>query len=183
MIMNMDIDRFIPDNSENWIIKHNTIYFKKYGLIPILKQIDGHIFISLDRRITKPVIKITNKLTKMEEPFFFCDRNTIYEKNIHNEDLQNIVRNYIIAISDESFFKFISISEFDYINNFANFLTEYNCHKTFKAIYDFQKDKLFNRKWTDWYTNKTHWEVKNEEIRDYYSILERQIKLSIFFSS
>ena len=179
----MDIDKFIPDNSENWIIKHNTIYFKKYGLIPILKKIDGHTFISLDRRITKPVIKIAKKLSKMEEPFFFCDRNTICEKNIHIEDINNIVRNYVIAISDETFFKFIANSDFDYINNLASFLTTYDCHRTFKAVYDYQKHNLFHKKWIDWYSNKDYWQVKNEEIRDYYSILERQIKLNIFFSS
>lgn len=178
----MDIERFIPDSNDNWLIRHNTIYFKKWGLIPILKEIDGIIFISLDRRITKAVIKISNKLSKMEEPFFFCDRNTISEKNIHNEDLGPIVQNYIMAISDEVFFKFISNSEFDYINNLANFLTLYDCHSLFKKIYDHKKDNFFNKKWIDWYNHREHWEVKNEEIRDYYSILERQIKLNIFFS-
>jgi len=179
----MDIDRFIPDNSENWIIKHNIIYFKKYGLMPILKKIDGHTFISLDRRITKPVIKISNKLSKMEESFFFCDRNTIFKENIYINDINNIIENYLTSIIDETFFKFISSSNFDYINNLSMFLITYDCHREFKLIYDLQKEKLFNKKWTDWYTNKDYWEVKNEEIRDYYSILERQIKLNIFFSS
>lgn len=178
----MDFERFIPEINDKWFVKHQTIYFTKGGSIPLLKKIDGVYYISLDRRATRKVIKLIKKLNELDVEFYLCDRMTIAEKHIHREDLDNIIKNYLYAISDEVFFDFIQGSEFDYINNLTNFLNLYDCHKTFKHYYDKLKVNHFEKMWNDWYTMRTFYVVKNEDIRNYYSILERQIKLNIFFS-
>jgi hypothetical protein len=178
----MDINILIPENNNSWYVKHNTIYFLKYGAIPVLKKIDGVYYVSLDNRITKKVIKIIKHLTKLKIVFYLCDRMTICENHIHNEDKSNIIKNYLYAISNEVFFDFIKESEFDYVNNLTKFLNLYDCHKTFKHYYDKLKVNHYEKMWTDWYSMRTYYSVKNEDIRNYYSILERQIKLNIFFS-
>ena len=177
----MDIEKFIPESNNNWYVDHNTIYYFKGGSIPLFRNIDGLNFVSLDLRATKKVIKIIKRLTDLEIDFYLCDRVTIAEKHIHLEDLENIIKNYLFAISNEVFFEFIRSSDFDYIRNLTNFLNLYDCHPTFKRIYEYLKERHFLQVWTDWYANITHYTVKNEEMRDYYMILERQIKLSLFF--
>lgn len=178
----MDIVNYIPDSSSKWIVKNETIYYQKGGLIPVLKRIDDTTFISLDRRITKQVIKIIEKLNSIEEPFLLCDRLTITEKHIYREDLPRIIENYLYSLSDETFFKFLKKGTFDYINNLTSFLNTYNSHKLFKVSYENLKRNHYHKKWMDWYTRKDNWQIKNEEIRDYYSTIERQVKLNIFFS-
>lgn len=179
----MNLIDYIPNNSENWSIKNNTLYFRKGGYIPILKEIDGLLFISLDQRITRQVIRITNKLLESGDEFYFCDRLTISEKHIYREHLYRIIDNYLYAISNETFYKFFSASEsLDYVQNLTLFLDKFRCYELFKKRYDYLKDSYFQKKWTDWFNRKDYWEVKNEDIRDYYGILERQIKLNIFFS-
>lgn len=178
----MDIYDFIPEKNQNWIVSNNTIYFKKHGLIPILKKIDGQYYISLDRRVLKKVLKLTSHLISLEQPFFYCDRLTISEKHIYSEDLELIIKNYILSLEDEIFFDFVQNSEFDYINNLTEFLNMYDCHSIFKNVYESLKFGHFQKMWVDWYTRTTHYVVKNEEIRDFFMGLERQIKLNIFFS-
>lgn len=178
----MGIEKFLPDNNNGWSVKHETIYYKKGGWIPVLKLIDGDYYVSLDRRITRAVIKTVNKLQESDQDFFFCDRMTITEKHIYNEDLERIINNYLLAIADEVFYKFITNSDFDYINNLTKFLTQFEGYVIFKRRYDYLKANHFGKVWMDWYTKKEYWNIKNEEIRDYFSIFERQVKLNIFFS-
>jgi hypothetical protein len=178
----MDIERFIPDSNPNWIARHETLYYKKGGLIPLFKKIDGNYYISLDRRATKKVTKLMKKLQDMGIIFYLCDRMTIAEKHIYNEHLERIIRNYLLALSDENFFYHIQNSNFDYIQNLTDFLNMYDCHRLFKKVYDSLLNLHFLKISIDWYTRTKYHEIKNEEIRDFYQILERQIKLNIFFS-
>jgi len=178
----MGICKFIPVNNESWVVNNDTIYFRKYGLIPVLKKIDGIYFVSLDRRVTKQVIKMIQKLEESNQEFLLCDRLSISEKHIYREDLPRIINNYLMAIGDDVFFKFITKTEFDYINNLTNFLEKFKGYEIFKNRYDYLKENHFHKTWMDWYTRKEYWNVKNEEIRDYFSIFERQVKLNIFFS-
>lgn len=178
----MDICDFIPEKSQNWIVKNNTIYFKKHGLIPILKKIDGNYYISLDRRILRKVLKLSQHLVNLNQSFFYCDRITICDKHIYSENLEKIIRNYVLCLEDQVFFDFVKNSDYDYINNLTDFLNCYDCHSIFKMVYENLKSGHFLKMWVDWYTRTSHYTVKNEEIRDYYMGLERQIKLNIFFS-
>ena len=178
----MDIDKFLPNQSSNWCVKHDTIYYLKGGYIPVLKKIDGILFISLDQRITKQIIKMIEKLTNLNESFLLCDRLTIDEKHIYKQDLSRIIDNYLYSLSDETFFRFIKNSDFDYLGNLAKFLDTFRVHKLFKYRYEYLKKNHYHKKWIDWYTRRNYWTVKNGEIRDYYSVLERQVKLNIFFS-
>jgi hypothetical protein len=178
----MDIEKFIPDVNPNWVVRHDILYYKKGGLIPILKKIDGNYFVSLDRRATKKVTKLMKKLQDMGIIFYLCDRMTIVEKHIYNQDIERIIRNYLLGLSDENFFNYIQNSNFDYIQNLTDFLNMYDCHRLFKKVYDSLLHGHFAKVTMDWYTRTKYNIVENVEIRDFYQILERQIKLNIFFS-
>jgi hypothetical protein len=178
----MNIEKYIPDDSGKWVYKHKTIYFKKVCLIPMMKVIDGIIFVSLDRRVTKQNIKLIKKLQSMNENYLFCDRVTIDQKHIHYQDFERIIDNYLYMICDNTFFYFLKESNFDYIRNFTNFLETYGCFKPFKKRFELLKNNHFNKVWINWFTMAESWNVPNEEVRDYFSTIERQIKLNIFFS-
>jgi hypothetical protein len=178
----MDIYELLPEKNSNWVIKNNIVYFNKGVLIPILKKIDDNWFISLDRRILKKVLLLSNHLTEINHPFFYCDRITINEKYIYNQDLERIIGNYLMCLDNEVFFKFISNSKFDYEVNLTEFLNLYNCHGIFKVVYENCKKSHFLKKFTLWYVNQESYAVENEKIRDYYLNLSRQIKLNVFFS-
>ena len=56
----MDLNDLIPDNSSNWIVDKNTLFFKKYLKIPIcyIEADTDVVFVSLDHRIHKAISKL-----------------------------------------------------------------------------------------------------------------------------
>jgi len=177
----MDISEFIPNNSVDLVIKNNCIYVKKCGLIPLFKNIDGSFYVCLDKRVLRKSIKMIQHLSNLGVEFFLCDRNTISEKHIFNENLSNVIQNYLYCASDEGFFKFINSNDFDYVSNISEFIQIYDCYPIFKDVYEYLKKTHFEKKYTDWFSGREYYTVKNEKIRDFYGTLEREIKLNIFF--
>jgi len=178
----MDIELLIPDKDCNWVIKHNILYYRKLTLMPLVNKIDGLIFLNLDRRCTKAVIRLINHFKKKDIKFTFCDRFTITEKNIWKEHIDGIFLNNLMVIEEEKIFNLIKSGELDYIKIICNFIKSYKCQKRFTKIYDQLKKEHFGSKWYDWY-NKNHvYRVENQEIRDYYDTLFREVKISLLLS-
>jgi hypothetical protein len=155
------------------------IYYHRYVDIPVLSIKDDVIWISLDRRITKAIIKMVKHLISLNVKFFFSTRIIIHNKQLYKEDLQSIIQSYLLALTDENFFDPIFDSGFDYIENLTDFMTQYDCHELFKEPYENVK-KIYLREITDWYLNKTYFKIKKEYIRDFIRTLEREIKLNMF---
>ena len=176
----INIQSLIPDRNTNWMISEKSpiIYYFKYCKIPMLNIVNDVIWVSLDRRVTKQVLKLIKHLIKLDLQFFLTTRLLVHEKVLYEGDLRDIVYNYVIALTDESFFDGIFDMGFDHIKNLTGFMTEYDCHDLFKDAYDPIK-KHYLSTWMDYYTNKEYFYIKREDIRDFIRTLERELKLSL----
>lgn len=177
--MNSDLNIYLPNSDSNWIVKNDIIYYHKYANIPVLKIIDDVVWISLDRKIKKPIIKLVKHLMKLNVVFYFTTCNLIYQNNVYSEGLSDMIENYLLALTDELFFDDIFDTGFDYVENLTNFMTTYDCHGLFKENYERIKSNYLLEK-TDWYTSINYFLIKKEYIRDFISTLEREIKLNMF---
>lgn len=177
--MTSDLNIFLPNSDRNWVIKNNIIYYHKYVDVAVLNIIDDIIWISLDRKIKKPIIKLIKHLTNLNVDFYFTTSFNIHNKQIYKEDLKDIIENYLLSLTDELFFDDIFDTGFDYVQNLTNFMTDYDCHGLFKEPFENIKKYYLSEKY-DWYTNKKYYIVKKEYIRDFISTLEREIKLNMF---
>ena len=176
--MNLDLNTYLPSLDGNWKIKHNMVYYHKYVDIPVLSIKDNTIWVSLDRRIRKPIIKMVKHLMKLNVNFYFSTRIIIHQKEINKEDLQGIIETYLLALTDEVFFDEIFDTGFDYVENLTHFMTDYDCHSMFKEKFESIK-KSYLVEYQDWYANKSYYKVKKEYIRDFIRTLEREIKLNM----
>ena len=179
--MNLDLNTYLPNSDDRWIIKNNIIYFHKYVNIAVLTIKDDTVWISLDRRIPNIIIRMINHLTNIEVDFFLLTRDIIHNRNINREDLGSIIRNYLLALVDEEFFdRIFDETKFDYIMNLTNFLTEYDCHGLFKEHFEKIKTDYLGE-YMDWYQHGRMIPViKKEYIRDFIRALEREIKINLF---
>ena len=176
----MDLYKLIPNNDSNWIIKNNMIYYHHYLEIPLLKLIDGRVWIILDRRSTKMVLKLMKHLSDIKIPFYLNSKKLNNNQDVEcPESISEIIRNYLSAIEDDTFFYGLDKINFDYSRNITNYILEYNCMNIFKYEYEYCKIH-FCKIYKDWYTNREYYNVEDVNKRDYILGLEREIKLNIF---
>jgi len=176
----MDLYRIIPKD-DRWIISKNIVYIDYLAKIPILVKEGDAIWIYIDRRITKYVLKLVKILQKEEIKFLFRSNRIIFEHKFSQDEIHELnLKQYIRNIADESFFDGFNKIEFDYTRNISEYLLKYKCHDIFKKQYAIQKKRLLSKYW-DYYQNKEFYEVSREDIRDYISALEREVKINLLF--
>ena len=178
----MDINFLIPDKSQNWVIRHGILYYKKYALIPLANYINGDLYINLDKRCVKSVIKLIRHCQKMNIYFLFTDYMTISEKFIPNEHIDGIFFNNLIFMIEPNVFKLIKENELNYVQLICDFIKLYDCQNRFIKVYDELKRDHFSASWFDWYDKKVHHRVKDREVRDFYDTLFREVKISLLLS-
>lgn len=169
--------------NQNWKVlnfnrQHDMICYFKYCNIPVVTIIDDIVWVSLDLRITKPVLKIIKHLMKLEIKFYLTSRSIVHQKVIYEDNLSGIIFNYINALLDPLFFDGLFDIGFDHIKNLSDFMTEFECHHLFKDAYEIIKKKS-KHKYIDWFENKEYYSIKREDIRDFITTIEREIKLTM----
>jgi hypothetical protein len=178
----MDISLLIPDRDQNWIIKHNILYYKKFAMIPLANYINGDLYINLDKRYLMGVIKLIKHCLKLNLEFMFLDHLTITEKFIPNEHFDGIFFNNLLSINEPKIFRLIKNNQLSYTQIICNFIKLYNCHNRFIKVYGELKKDHFQSSWFDWFDHQTHYRVKDKEVREYYDTLFREVKISILLS-
>ena len=178
----MDISLLIPDRDQNWIVKHNILYYKKYALIPLANYINGDLYLNLDKRYLMGVIRLINHCIKSGINFMFLDHLTITEKFIPNENIDGIFFNNLLSINETKLFKLIKTNQLPFIQIICNFIKMYDCHNRFIKVYDELKKDHYQASWFDWYDHQVHYRVKDVEVREYYDSLFREVKLSLLLS-
>lgn len=108
----MDIKEIIPNKNKNWEVRNNILYYRKYGMIPLANIIDDELYICLDRRCVKPFMSLIMYCENQKIDYLFCDRTTITEKHIYNENLQRIISNTLMCIEEDKFFDWIISGRF-----------------------------------------------------------------------
>jgi hypothetical protein len=154
------------------------IYYHKYVDIPLVSFTEDDIWICLDRRITKQVLKLIRHFITNDIDFLLTNRLVIW-RDVTEEDLPIILENYLRALSDEVFFDSIFDMGFDYIRNLTHFMIKYKCLDQLSETFDKIMRKHYMKEKTDWWTGSVYYLIKREDIRDFLSTLEREIKLNI----
>lgn len=178
----MDINLLIPDKDQNWVVRNNILYYKKFALIPLANYINGDLYVNLEKRYLMGVIRLVKHLQRNNLSFMFVDNLTITEKFIPNENMDGIFFNNLLSVNEPKFFKLIKDNQVNFIQIICDFIKLYNCHNRFIKVYDELKKNHYDASWYDWYDHQVHYRVKDKEVRDYYDSLFREIKLSLLLS-
>lgn len=171
----MDLSNLIPDKSQEWIIKSNFVQFKKLVNIPCCYIQSGVVYVFLDARITKQILKLTNHLIKSGYKFYFTTPLATNPAGV--QDLESeVIRNYLLSYANPHFHKGFKKMDFDLIKNMVDWCEETNNFHLVKEIYN-SVNKEIQRYWFDYYSNQELWNY-TQEIRDIFNSLWRDIQIS-----
>lgn len=171
----MDLNNIIPDNSPNWILRGDFLFYKKINLIPVCTIIDDVYYIMLDGKCHKAILKLTKKIMKMDVEFYFTTPLMASPKSIENFN-QEVIQNYIHNYTNIHFFHGFRDINFDLIHNMVKWTEKENCFDLVKGIYD-KYQKSINNKYYDYYSNRSFYSY-DEEIREAFVGLYRDIQIS-----
>jgi hypothetical protein len=173
----MILSELIPNNSDNWSFDDNFIYWKKYQKIPICFIDNDIVYVFLDNRLPKPVIKLVSFLTDKKLKFYFTIPELSNPSGVFEEDYhQLVIRQYLFSYSQKEFFYGFEKINFDLIKNLTDWTIENNCFNKIKPIFDSIK-KTVLRKNYDWYSKKENFDY-DLKIREDFQSLYRQIQIN-----
>jgi hypothetical protein len=176
----MDLNDLIPDNSSNWIVDKNTLFFKKYLKIPIC-YIDADtdvVFVSLDHRIHKGVSKLVKHLMSLDIEFYMCYPDLMNPKGVDGY-INKIIYHYFLTYITRNFKTEFEKIQFDLIQNLCEWVEKEDCFDLMKELYDEVKEKA-NDNWRDWYSNKLDDIYRyDKDIREDYNALWREIQINL----
>lgn len=167
--------KFIPNVGCNWIVKSNYLMFKKYELIPLAYIDDDIVYVILENRVRKEVIRLTKHLVNLEVEFYFTVPEITDPSGV--EDLPDkIIKHYLYSYAQKEFYKAFNDIEFDIIKNLVDWSNKFGYYDLIKNNYDDILKKV-NYKSHDWCANKDVYEYE-EEIRERFKSLYREIQIN-----
>jgi len=171
----MDLDSIIPNNGE-WKVSKNRVFKKNIAWIPIFDIVeDNLIYIFLDLRMSKDILKVVKNLQKTDIEFYFI--SPLFADPGFKGDFNEInITNYLKDYSKSQFYDGFEKIEFDFIGNLIGYCKKENCIELVKDIY-LEVNKEVQNKFWDYYTNKQHFKTKREDIREMFNSLYRDIQL------
>lgn len=176
----MNLESLIPNNDRSWVIKNNMIYYHHYCYIALLQKRNNFIWVILDKRCPRQVLKIVSHLIKSGIKFYFNSKALSNKKNIDDDySKSEIIYAYLYALESSTIFDGFDSIGFDYVENLKDYIVEYECMSIFNDVYLYYKDR-FMKKEIDWYSNTDRYIVERDDIREFLCSVDRQIKLSMF---
>jgi hypothetical protein len=171
----MDLDSIIPNNSD-WKVSKNRVFKKNIAWIPVFDIIeDNLIYIFLDIRMSKEILKVVKNLQKTDIEFYFI--SPLFANPGFNGDFNEVnIKNYLKDYSKSQFYDGFDKIEFDFIGNLIEYCKKENCIELVKDIY-LEVNKEVQNKFWDHYANKQYFKTKREDIRETFNQLYRDIQL------
>ena len=171
----MDLDSIIPNKSD-WKVSKNRVFKKNIAWIPVFDIIeDNLIYIFLDIRMSKEILKVVNNLQKTDIEFYFI--SPLFADPGFNGDFNVVnIKNYLKDYSKSQFYDGFDKIEFDFIGNLIEYCKKENCIELVKDIY-LEVNKEVQNKFWDHYANKQYFTTKREDIRETFNQLYRDIQL------
>lgn len=171
----MELSDLIPDGSDAWKVGKRQLTYKKYVNIPICFIEDDIVYVYLDKRIVKAVLKLVKKLVEIKAEFYLTTPELSNPKGL--EDHQNaIIHHYFRSYIQKEFFDGFEKMEFDMIKNMTDWTTKEGCFMLIKENYDIVK-KIVNEKRYDYYSNTKKYEYP-QNIRDDFDRVYREIQIN-----
>lgn len=171
----MELDKVIPDNSKNWIIRGEFLFFEKIHLIPLCTIIDDIYYVMLDARLHNQVLKLAKNLMKMNVEFYFTTPLISNPAGVDNLN-SKVIETYIHSWTNKYFFRGFKKIDFDLIHNMVKWTEKENCFDLVKDIYD-RYEKIVSQEYYDYYANRKFYSY-DEEIRESFKGLYRDIQIS-----
>jgi hypothetical protein len=171
----MELNKLIPNNNPNWVIKKKVLTYLRLNHIPLLKKEGDFYYIFLDLRLKKEVIRLVNHLTRLEVKFYFVVPAYSSPKGVLDFENENI-KHYLRCYVDEEFRHLLEKYNYDLIGNLVEWCIEFNVYHLIKENYEDFKERV-NAKIADFWSN-TFIMKYPVEIRDDYNTLYRQIQIN-----
>lgn len=175
-------DKFRPLMNPKWLVKGQFLMFHHYENIPIAfiqNETVETVYVFLDARISKAVLKLVSFLVEKKIEFYFTTPQLSNPKGIIREDFKNdVVQHYLRSYSNKDFFyKFKDIDNFDFIQNMISWCKKEDCFDLIKNNYEII-NKQINKVHYDYYANKSYYEY-DEDIREEFRTLYRDIQIGL----
>lgn len=171
----MDLNRLIPDNNTSWIVRGRYLMFKKIEHIPVCYVDNDIVYVFLDGKLLKHIIKITKHLTSLNVEFYFMTPEASNPKGVLNFH-EKVIYHYLISYAKDKFFYGFKKIDFDLIDNLVKWTDKEDCFDLVKEVYNKVLKKVNNQSW-DYYSNKKHFDYC-QEIREEFQSLYRHIQIS-----
>lgn len=171
----MDLNNLIPNSAEEWQIRSNFLMYKKLEWIPVCYTEAGAVYVFLDARIIKPVIKLVQHLVKNDYKFFFTTPELTNPKGIQDGE-NKIIYHYLLSYSNKDFFKAFRKIDFDLIENMVEWSKMSHTFHLIKPNLE-EINKRVEKTWYDYYSGKDVYNYP-EEIREAFNGLWRDIQIS-----
>lgn len=171
----MELSDLIPDGSAAWKVGKRQLTYKKYVNIPICFIEDDIVYVYLDKKIAKAVLKLVKKLVDMKVEFYLITPELSSPKGL--EDHKNaIIYHYFRSYVQKEFFEGFEKIEFDLIKNMTDWATKEGCFSLIKENYDAVK-KIVNEKNYDYFSNINAYQYP-QNIRDDFDRVYREIQIN-----
>ena len=166
----MDLNKFIPDDNSNWVVKSGFLEH-----IPICYVEDDIVYVFLDMKLYKQVIKVINHLMSLNVEFYLTTPEASNPKGVIDLK-EKVIYHYLISYAKDKFFYGFQKIEFDLVDNLVKWTDKEDCFDLVKDVYDKVMKKINHQSW-DYYSNKKHFDY-SKEIRDEFQSLYRHIQIS-----
>lgn len=167
--------KFRPTIGCDWVVRNNFLMYKHYEHIPVAYIENDIVYIFLDNKIQRQVLKLTKWVMKFDCEFYFVTPELSNPSGVDDLEKKNI-NHYLYSYAQEPFYDGFRKINFDLIKNMVDWCKKEDCIDMIKDCYDDIK-KTVNRTDYDYYSNKTTWEYR-EDIRDDYRTLYRDIQIN-----
>jgi len=175
----MDLNRLIPLKFRptigcDWVVKGKYLMYKKIEHIPVAFIEDDIVYIFLDNRMPKQIIKLIKWVMEFDCEFYLMPPELSNPGN--DVDEERVISHYLFSYSQKHFFNEFNKIGFDLIKNMVDWCKKENCLHLIKDSYDLVNKKV-QRTTYDYWQNKQVYDY-NKEIRDDFNTLYRDIQIS-----
>lgn len=172
----MELYELIPDKSDKWCVKKNQLLFNKLNNDLPLCFIDKNkiIYVYLENRLHKQVLKLTQHLVSLNVEFYFLPPIYSHPATIQSNEIT--IDHYLFSYSNKFFHKGFREINFDLIRNLVKFCDKENCYNLIKTSWD-KFNEIIHKKYFDYYSNEYIYEY-DEYIRDDFNSLYRHIQIN-----
>lgn len=171
----MDLSRLIPNSHEEWQVRSNFVMFRKLEWIPVCYVESGIVYVFLDARIVKPVVKLIQHLITENYKFFLTTPELSNPRGI--EDAENkIIYHYLFSYANKDFLRAFKKIDFDLIENMVKWAKMTETFHLIKPNLD-EIEARVQKTWYDYYSGKDVYNFP-EEVRQAFNGLWRHIQVS-----
>lgn len=172
----MELYDLIPNgNDKNWVVNGKYLMYKKYFNIPVCYIDNGVVYIFLDIKIKKIILKFIKHLIKLGLEFYFTTPLLSNPKGLTNPK-HEIIKHYLVSYSNKELYYDFKKIDFDLIQNMTKWTEKENCFHLVKDIFDNRLKSVMSC-YYDWNSNKAIYNYP-EEIRNDFQSLYRDIKIN-----